>query len=359
MFATQKPERNGLTLIELLIVIAIISLLLQIVLPAVEMSREAARRTQCMNNMKQYGLAFLGFEAQHKAFPSSFTIGITGPLAGDSEWRIHNYMADLLPLFDAGGVDANYRRDKMFCALENAAAIEAALGFTICPSAPSRERAPKNGFRPSLVLFTQSAREHPIIASFVDKLDKKYSTEYRGGVTDYSIPTNAEDGVARELGYDIAANDPVALEGMFPSPFAQDPNTILSKFTSVMESSGTIEFSRRLRAAEVIDGLSHTFLLTEVAGRPQRWQMGVRTKAGEPLHSAWADLGTQLRINGISSPTGRCLLQCDNDDEIYSFHPGVIIFLFADGHIEIVRTETDARVILAWLTRAGTDGGEQ
>ncbi len=127
MFVKRVPTRKGMTLIELLIVIAIISLLLQIALPAVEMSREAARRTQCMNNMKQYGIAFLGFESQHSAFPSGLTMEIKGPLEGDSEWRIHNYMADLLPLFDAGGFDAQYRRDKMFCAPENAAAIAGEL----------------------------------------------------------------------------------------------------------------------------------------------------------------------------------------------------------------------------------------
>ncbi len=359
MSAIGIRTRNGMTLIELLITIAIISLLLQIALPAVEMSREAARRTQCINNMKQYGIAFLGFESQHAAFPSGLTMEIKGPLAGDSEWRIHNYMADLLPLLDAGGVDAQYRRDKMFCAPENAAAIGATLEVAICPSAPSREAAPKNSFVPSLALFTQSAREVPIIGSSLDKLDKKYSVEYRGGVTDYSIPSNAEDGVAREFGYDREVDDPVGLGGIFPSPFAEAPDEIIAKFKSVAEGSGSVKFSRQVRAAEITDGLSHTFMLTEVAGRPQRWQKGVRTKKGEPLHSAWADLATILRINGIGTSSGRCLLQCDNDDEIYGFHPDVVNFLFADGHVENVRTDTDPRIILAWLTRAGTDGGEK
>lgn len=75
MCARQIHERIAMSLIELLIVIAIISLLLQMALPAVEMSREAARRTQCANNLRQVALATLGFESAQREFP----MGYSGP----------------------------------------------------------------------------------------------------------------------------------------------------------------------------------------------------------------------------------------------------------------------------------------
>jgi prepilin-type N-terminal cleavage/methylation domain-containing protein/prepilin-type processing-associated H-X9-DG protein len=64
------PVRDGFTLIELLIVVFIISLLLQMMLPAVEMARESARQTQCRNNLKQIALAFQLHETAQRRFPS-------------------------------------------------------------------------------------------------------------------------------------------------------------------------------------------------------------------------------------------------------------------------------------------------
>jgi prepilin-type N-terminal cleavage/methylation domain-containing protein len=80
-YRPSSQTRSGFTLIELLVVIAIIAVLAALLLPAVQSAREAARRAQCVNNMKQILLAAHNYESTHKVFPSGF---ITASVPGNS-----------------------------------------------------------------------------------------------------------------------------------------------------------------------------------------------------------------------------------------------------------------------------------
>jgi|GEM_PF-354940 len=78
MIQTQLVRRPGFTLIELLVVIAIIALLAAMLLPAIQQSREAGRRTQCLNNLKQIILAMQNYESVHKTFPPGYVDNAAG-----------------------------------------------------------------------------------------------------------------------------------------------------------------------------------------------------------------------------------------------------------------------------------------
>src|SRR5437879_165311 len=98
--STRRRRRRGFTLIELLVVIAIIAVLIALLLPAVQQAREAARRTQCKNNMKQYGLALANYHDVYNMFPIGGTGGCCArPPALGFQVRLLPYI-DQAPLFN-------------------------------------------------------------------------------------------------------------------------------------------------------------------------------------------------------------------------------------------------------------------
>src|SRR5690349_5692103 len=94
-----RSYRRGFTLIELLVVIAIIAVLISLLLPAVQSAREAARRAQCVNNLKQMGLAMHNYHQAVGTFPMGNTIGYSY-VGTQTTWGTFSAHALLLPYME-------------------------------------------------------------------------------------------------------------------------------------------------------------------------------------------------------------------------------------------------------------------
>lgn len=99
---SSKRSRVGFTLVELLVVIAIIGILVGLLLPAVQSAREAARRMQCSNNLKQMGLALHNYHDTYKAFPANPGPTVTNGSGSNQNWMAWGGIASMLPFFEQG-----------------------------------------------------------------------------------------------------------------------------------------------------------------------------------------------------------------------------------------------------------------
>jgi prepilin-type N-terminal cleavage/methylation domain-containing protein len=126
----RRWSHNGFTLVELLVVIAIIGVLVALLLPAIQAAREAARRSQCSNNLKQIGLAVLNYESAVGRLPAGSTTN-DQDRTGDylSTWTV-----DILPYLEQQALYDLWDKTKDFAHLSNRSLRETFLASYLCPS---------------------------------------------------------------------------------------------------------------------------------------------------------------------------------------------------------------------------------
>ncbi len=133
----RHPRRRGFTLIELLVVIAIIAVLIALLLPAVQQAREAARRTQCKNNLMQIGLALQNYMLGHEVLPPG-SVNATGPIVNkEDETQYHmSWIVEILPYIEQQNVYHHIDFKQGVYSLANTPVRSRKLATLVCPSDP-------------------------------------------------------------------------------------------------------------------------------------------------------------------------------------------------------------------------------
>ncbi len=314
----RRSTQRGFTLIELLVVIAIIGVLIALLLPAVQAAREAARRAQCTNNLKQLGIAVHNFHDTNGVLPSS-----TRPPGLTNLPRISG-LTLMLPFFEQKTLFDAVNFDFTWGAPQNSTSSLTRISTLLCPSTPNDSRT--DGI--------------PEISPWVDKVN---------GVTDYS-PTISVDARLRQLGLVDSIG-----HGVLPKNLAP-------------------------KLAEITDGTSNTIVFAESAGRPYLYRRGAK-RVSDDLTAArvnaggWARPASDFSIDGASKDgsviPGSHPINATNGEnaaglpfplpyygsegtsEVYAFHPGGANVLLGDGSVRFIKDSVGIRVFAGLVTRAG------
>ena len=133
-------RRSGFTLVELLVVIAIIGVLVALLLPAVQAAREAARRTQCVNHLKQIGIGLHNYHDTYRILPPAMTFP-QGELAESSDLMGANWVISMLPYYEQQNLYEAFNLRQPISSAANRTARGTRVAALLCPSDPNNRTA--------------------------------------------------------------------------------------------------------------------------------------------------------------------------------------------------------------------------
>jgi prepilin-type N-terminal cleavage/methylation domain-containing protein/prepilin-type processing-associated H-X9-DG protein len=346
-----RSQKRGFTLVELLVVIAIIGILVALLLPAIQAAREAARRSQCVNKMKQLGLAVLNYESARKVLPYANTPNLTQPLktgacagaagsaVASNGLRHHSIFSFILPYIEEQAVydQIKFNFDWFDTAVNSSTGKKYVDAFSrdidtfVCPSTENRPNT-----------FTADY-------NVISRIDQ---TEY-----------------CSKIDATVASKRPV--------------DKLLGMLTDTQNS-----------IRKVSDGMSHTIMFVESAGRPNHYVKGRTLKnlmweensalkqpglGGGLTDYQWGDGGSAADgSDGLyivwnkttapgpmptsiaaDCPMNSVVMNCDNYKGVYSFHSGGSNIVFGDGSVQFVKEDVAADAFVSLITRgAGDQSGE-
>ncbi|OJW13038.1 MAG: hypothetical protein BGO49_19710 [Planctomycetales bacterium 71-10] len=296
-------RRRAFTLIELLVVIAIIAILIALLLPAVQAAREAARRMQCVNNLKQLALTASNYESGYGSFPPG-SYRSTSCDTRAANGRGASVFISMLPLMEQPAIAAAYNFSfNAFCSC-NATVSMLQISTLLCPSDPTISR-PKmhNGANYSLA----TTGSYP-----------QYSSSYAGMSGTWTI-------------------------GSSPG----GPNYMIE----VSTGNGTIYNEAVVKLASITDGTSNTFLFgehaqaiyTDATINGNVWLYGYHWNGGNWFHTM---ISTTFPLNPHRTLAGMIANVAGGQNipirSASSMHPGGANFAFADGSVRFLKDSIES-----------------
>ena len=303
---SRPSVKRGFTLIELLVVIAIIAVLVAILLPAVQQAREAARASNCRNNMKQFGIAMHSYAETHSVLPMS-AMGLNN--AATNPVNNLSFHVMLLPYMDQAALYNQFNFSAHYDTAPNLALKDKSAPYFNCPSAKT--------------------------ADFVESGTTRATVHYYG--------------VAGAKG-----NKPAPLTGTF----TVGGNTATDH--GGLSTHGLLTRNKCFRLADATDGLTNTLLMGEISAENiagwnssyRAWTQGCSNANGDAAH--YASKNVSKFISKTSGYNGGTAARLFNDVSFSSMHTAGAHFCLGDGSVRFMADTIDFNILL--LAASKDDG---
>ncbi|MEZ6122258.1 MAG: DUF1559 domain-containing protein [Planctomycetaceae bacterium] len=346
MRTTLQTRKSGFTLIELLVVIAIIAILIALLLPAVQQAREAARRTECKNKLKQLGLALHNYHDTHLKFPGSPMACVTAIGAGSVNcWEAWSGLAMILPYIDQAPLYGQANFDHYWDSTAAPAANNRTVNRTflpafVCPSDPYARKYAPDSAPTSYCLSAGSASTWNLGMQHIPGM---FSLQSSIGIRDVLDGTSntilaSEAQVGRDDGDRTAMN----IRNSAAGPLNTAVGTSNSRrFSASAANLAAIKTYHAACKANVL-----TAAVNGDDARSGRWWA-----SGGVFRGPW--------FNTLMPPNTP--VNCDNDTSVTdmdlksasSYHTGGVQAVLCDGSVKFVSENIDHGIWVGAGTKAG------
>ncbi len=354
-----NSTKRAFTLVELLVVIAIIGILVGLLLPAVQAAREAARRMQCSNNLKQLGLALHNFESAYKKLPPSMLSPTYAAVYNDTNYSYVGHLAMLLPYLEQSSVYQPFANNIDLSAATYAGPVASESATPTPPNLRRRawwfDGAGTVSVRGGVVAYPDimnvSTAKVPAFLCPSDFADVAFVPGGSGfqyafhvfGVAapDYISAYGCNDVLGRPVSRDFAPTNYLGVTGRMPVNAATYGLTGTAA-QDVDLYAGVFRFNRETKLGAITDGTSNTLCFGEVTGS---WTDGSKP-TGRRWSFGWNCSALPIHWNAKNFAGVPFNVSVKAWNRFSSMHTGINQWTLSDGSVKAISLSTDADITL-------------